>query len=439
MVVVRAICQTTPIGDNSTVIVLTDESFHFYEATLRPYLSNQVHMTTLPSPIPRNGQTIGCAAATHERLAVSLIQAKILLIFQLCRRRRRSSEGEGQDISLKLEQYVWLEKSLTRLLFDENVLFYSDKFGDLRSLTVGEQSAESGGKPALEIEELLQKGHSNNKDSRPLLGHISLMTDFLLFPSTSTTSHFSRSLILTCDRDEKIRISRKKCPFVIDNYLLGHANYISAAVALTSELGTKREITSELVLSGGGDDYLCLWDLAQTRESNGDIIPKKLFFAEFIGRESDAWNVQSLVTISARINTVLLVLEEFPTELFILEITTLLEVTLKGTIQLPIESQGTFISQVVSTGRMETDWNIIVATYGPTMKQSKLFQVSKKNPSLPDRLPTDFEIVVVDLEELSTCTNPTIPCLQLSDFWWRKSSLRKYFDDEDDATGKPEM
>lgn len=61
-----------------------------------------------------------------------------------------------------------------------------------------------------------------------LLGHVSMILDFCL--------SFDEKLILTTDRDEKLRISRYPQTFVIENFCLKHTSFIKSVVCLSSNI-----------------------------------------------------------------------------------------------------------------------------------------------------------------------------------------------------------
>jgi tRNA (guanine-N(7)-)-methyltransferase subunit TRM82 len=88
-----------------------------------------------------------------------------------------------------------------------------------------------------------------------LLGHVSLLTDIIsisISPSDGP-SHGKRNYILTADRDEHIRVSRGiPQTHVIETYCLGHEQFINKIHAPAWQLQT--------LISGGGDDYLLIWD-----------------------------------------------------------------------------------------------------------------------------------------------------------------------------------
>ena len=88
-----------------------------------------------------------------------------------------------------------------------------------------------------------------------LLGHVSLLTD-LISTSLSLAASPSgrpRHYILTTDRDEHIRVSRGvPQAHIIEGYCLGHKNFVSK---LCIPEGHER-----LLISGGGDDHIHLWD-----------------------------------------------------------------------------------------------------------------------------------------------------------------------------------
>lgn len=82
-----------------------------------------------------------------------------------------------------------------------------------------------------------------------LLGHVSMLTDVLF---ASPEGEAERHHIITADRDEHIRISRgPPQAWVIERYCLGHKEFISKLCLLPK---------SNLLVSGGGDDWLGIWD-----------------------------------------------------------------------------------------------------------------------------------------------------------------------------------
>jgi tRNA (guanine-N(7)-)-methyltransferase subunit TRM82 len=108
-----------------------------------------------------------------------------------------------------------------------------------------------------------QKGKSLTKPKEPLdfphdllLGHVSLLTDLVVTaikPDESTSK--PRQYLITSDRDEHIRISRgPPQAYVIEGFCLGHHEFVNKLCL--AEPG--------LLVSGGGDDDLLIWDwLAQ--------------------------------------------------------------------------------------------------------------------------------------------------------------------------------
>ncbi|EFR02961.1 hypothetical protein MGYG_05960 [Nannizzia gypsea CBS 118893] len=87
-----------------------------------------------------------------------------------------------------------------------------------------------------------------------LLGHVSMLTDlaFVSFPAES------RSYILSADRDEHIRVSRgPPQAHIIHGYCQGHTSFISK-LCIPSW-------APELLISGGGDDYILVWNWREGR------------------------------------------------------------------------------------------------------------------------------------------------------------------------------
>lgn len=128
--------------------------------------------------------------------------------------------------SLKLVKRVELSKRPCSIIFDksnENILV-GDKFGDVYKISL-----------------------STHVDSlEPILGHVSMLTSLNNFVKDS------QEFIVTTDRDEHIKISNYPDSYIIDTFLFGHLNFISSTV-----------VDNLQMLTGGGDDFICLWDLEQ--------------------------------------------------------------------------------------------------------------------------------------------------------------------------------
>ena len=88
-----------------------------------------------------------------------------------------------------------------------------------------------------------------------LLGHVSLLTDlvYVTVPNRSSNGIKACDYIVTADRDEHIRVSRGLSQsHVIENYCLGHTSFVSRLCV--------PKWNTTLLISGGGDNYLLLWD-----------------------------------------------------------------------------------------------------------------------------------------------------------------------------------
>lgn len=89
-----------------------------------------------------------------------------------------------------------------------------------------------------------------------LLGHVSMLTDIALVEESG------RNYIITADRDEHIRVSRGiPQSHIIEAYCLGHSEFVSRLCLPKS--------ARRLLISGGGDDDLFVWDWL-----SGDLLQK---------------------------------------------------------------------------------------------------------------------------------------------------------------------
>jgi tRNA (guanine-N(7)-)-methyltransferase subunit TRM82 len=108
-----------------------------------------------------------------------------------------------------------------------------------------------------------------------LLGHVSMLTDLAL------AEFDGRNYIFTADRDEHIRISRGiPQSHIIEGFCLGHTEFISR-ICIPEE-------RSKLLISGGGDDDIFLWEWA-----SGTLLlkaPLKRHVESFIESNGEASN-----------------------------------------------------------------------------------------------------------------------------------------------------
>ncbi|KAI0395113.1 hypothetical protein F5Y17DRAFT_425283 [Xylariaceae sp. FL0594] len=120
------------------------------------------------------------------------------------------------------------------------------------------------------LEDQLRQREANAKRDLPkegpafahqvLLGHVSMLTSVLNARDNET----GRPYIITADRDEHIRVSRGiPQTHVIETFCLGHASFVSALCVippLTKDEGNVAGNVKNILISGGGDDALYVWD-----------------------------------------------------------------------------------------------------------------------------------------------------------------------------------
>ena len=175
---------------------------------------------------------------------------------------------------------------------DDSTILCADKFGDVYSLPLAGQACESEAvssadangtsgmsnhkqkenpfapsatsltvhtkrnRDALRQQQKIKTPREEKKalsfEHKLLLGHVSLLTDVKCV-NLMSPSQKPRNYIITSDRDEHIRVSRGgPQAHVIDGYCLGHTEFITKLCV--------PPIYPHLLISGGGDDYLILWD-----------------------------------------------------------------------------------------------------------------------------------------------------------------------------------
>lgn len=92
----------------------------------------------------------------------------------------------------------------------------------------------------------------SDKKELLLLGHLSIVLDILM---TDDSKH-----IITCDRDEKIRVSNYPNCYNIESYCLGHEQFVTNVQLLPHN--------KKLLISCSGDGTLRLWDYLQGSVKN---------------------------------------------------------------------------------------------------------------------------------------------------------------------------
>jgi tRNA (guanine-N(7)-)-methyltransferase subunit TRM82 len=195
---------------------------------------------------------------------------------------------------------------------DNSTIITADKFGDVYSLPLTPVvtsepsnsrtlSPESGTRPFTPAANELtihsqrnrkalenQRRHPNKAteksepefEHRLLFGHVSLLTDLAL------VALGNRTYIITSDRDEHIRISRGiPQTHIIEGFCLGHSEFVSRICVPAAR--------SHLLISGGGDDELFVWEWKSgTLLSKADLKKHVTAIMQDFdnGDESDKWS-----------------------------------------------------------------------------------------------------------------------------------------------------
>ncbi|XP_071852642.1 tRNA (guanine-N(7)-)-methyltransferase non-catalytic subunit WDR4-like [Apostichopus japonicus] len=117
-----------------------------------------------------------------------------------------------------------IQKRCTSVTFtpSEEFVLLADKFGDVYQFSV----------------------KTVDEPGSLLLGHVSMLLDVAATPDNK--------FIITCDRDEKIRVSCLPNAYNIHGYCLGHTQFVSCFQIVPGK--------GNLLVSAGGDSTIRLWD-----------------------------------------------------------------------------------------------------------------------------------------------------------------------------------
>ncbi|CAG5090196.1 Oidioi.mRNA.OKI2018_I69.PAR.g12499.t1.cds [Oikopleura dioica] len=128
-------------------------------------------------------------------------------------------------LKMELIQRFDVPRRPSKLCVVDQKCYIADKSGDVYLVDMSDE----------EIKE-----RTDVKTMKPILGHISLIMDTFV----------SDKFIYTAEQDEKIKVSSRKHPFIIDHYLLGHTEYVSK-IQVDEE--------SNALFSAGGDGTIRSW------------------------------------------------------------------------------------------------------------------------------------------------------------------------------------
>lgn len=175
-----------------------------------------------------------------------------------------------------------LAKTATSVKFTdfptERTLLVTDKFGDVLRFQMGEEfdrwaresrkdskSLSIHTKTTIGIKRTAEEAEGETEETEALdvdgseahhctiIGHISMVTDLQSLPLKSL------NLIVTADRDEKVRLTRADKPEIIHSFGLAHREFIST-LAVCPE--------SKNIYSAGGDNFVAEWQIEGENDEN---------------------------------------------------------------------------------------------------------------------------------------------------------------------------
>lgn len=161
--------------------------------------------------------------------------------------------GEDKRVvlhSVETKSFLHGKKIMAIHIDEEERIIFGDKFGDFYRMN---QSFPSSGEAGAMAADENDPADEDEEDERSpkfmelMFGHISAIS----------TSLFScrRNILITADRDEKIRIAKYPRADVIESFLLKHKRYVSHLV-----WGNKEKT---VLVSAGADGQIVEWDIAE--------------------------------------------------------------------------------------------------------------------------------------------------------------------------------
>ena len=108
-----------------------------------------------------------------------------------------------------------------------------------------------------------------------LLGHLSMLLDIIMSPCGK--------YVITCDRDEKIRVSRFPNAYNIHSFCLGHTDFVTS-LAILNHTG------EHVLLSGSGDGTIRIWKYLEGEEVGSTTVGEDIGIKEDASQEKHVIN-----------------------------------------------------------------------------------------------------------------------------------------------------
>ena len=170
--------------------------------------------------------TLLCGAFFQDKLLAVCDDQKRLLVWRV------DDTGSDQaSYQWKLNREFIVDRKLIKLIFSScDHILGGDKSGDVHQFDLSSGS------------------------QKLLMGHCSMLLD-MVFSSNGQNGQ-SNQYLITCDRDEKIRVSRYPNSYHIESYCLGHTEFVSSIVL----------IDDQTLVSGSGDGTLRFWQFVNGKQ-----------------------------------------------------------------------------------------------------------------------------------------------------------------------------
>lgn len=140
--------------------------------------------------------------------------------------------------SLSLVNKRAVQKRASKVVHKDDLILVADKSGDVYSYPLHAPAA-SNDHPSRE-DDLVKSRFPGG--GRLLLGHVSMLFDMCVAQAGEN------SFVITCDRDEHIRVTHYPNTYDIESYMLKHTSYVSQLA-----------LQGDTVFSAGGDGRIIRW------------------------------------------------------------------------------------------------------------------------------------------------------------------------------------
>ncbi|KAL5512933.1 TRM82 [Sanghuangporus vaninii] len=221
------------LREGHSVVLAANGHIQVLDSSTGELVRSTAKSADLSENVQKSGEVVAAAVDGEFKYLVTATSNKIIRVWDIA------------ELSIVSEREAPKKPTDVCLTSDGRTILVSDKFGDVHRYPLRDsQTNDAQGHSGHTGSSNLKAAKKRLSDETLLLGHVSLLTTFILSED--------EKYIITADRDEHIRVSWYPEAYTIENYCLGHRKFVSAL--------HRPSWDHSVLVSGGGDPHLKFWN-----------------------------------------------------------------------------------------------------------------------------------------------------------------------------------